>query len=159
QPCRRGHFFVQIADRDHVFFEYLPRETSATVGELFKGFKGYVQADAKSVYDALFRPPDAEGDATGAPPTEVGCWSHARRKFWEAAVAKSAVAREGLVRIGRLFALERQLKGRPVAEVKAMRAAIAHPHLDAFFAWAIAEHDAVAGERGLLRTALGYVLR
>ena len=28
QPCRRGHFFVQIADRDHVFFEYTPKETS-----------------------------------------------------------------------------------------------------------------------------------
>jgi hypothetical protein len=25
QPCRRGHYFVQIADRDHVFFEYAPR--------------------------------------------------------------------------------------------------------------------------------------
>jgi transposase len=159
QPCRRGHFLVQIADRDHVFFEYLPRETSAAVGELFKGFNGYVQADAKSVYDALFRPPDGDGDATGPPPTEVGCWSHARRKFWEAAVAKSAVAREGLARIGRLFALERELRGRPAVDVKAMRAAVARPHLDAFFAWATAEHQAVAGERGLLRTALGYVLR
>jgi hypothetical protein len=159
QPCRRGHYLVQIADRDHVFFEYLPRETSAAVGALFKGFKGYVQADAKSVYDALFRPPDGDGDATGPPPTEVGCWSHARRKFWEAAVAKSAVAREGLARIGRLFALERQLGGRPAAEVKAMRAAVARPHLDAFFAWATAAHQTVAGERGLLRTALGYVLR
>jgi hypothetical protein len=76
QPCRRGHYLVQIADRDHVFFEYLARETSAAVGELFKGFKGYVQADAKSVYDALFRPPDGDGESTGPPPTEVGCWSH-----------------------------------------------------------------------------------
>jgi hypothetical protein len=159
QPCRRGHYFVQIADRDHVFFEYLPRETSAAVGELFKGFKGYVQADAKSVYDALFRPPDGEGDSTGPPPTEVGCWSHARRKFWEATVAKSVAAREGLARITRLFALERQVRGRPAEEIKAMRAAIARPHLDAFFAWAAAEHQAVAGERGLLRTALGYVMR
>ena len=24
QPCRRAHFFVQIADADHVFFEYTP---------------------------------------------------------------------------------------------------------------------------------------
>ncbi len=159
QPCRRGHYLVQIADRDHVFFEYLPRETSAAIGELFKGFKGYVQADAKSVYDALFRPPDGDSDSTGPPPTEVGCWSHARRKFWEAAVAKSAVAREGLARIGRLFALERQLRGRPAAEIKEARAAIARPHLDAFFAWATAEHQVVAGERGLLRTALGYVVR
>ncbi|TMQ05428.1 MAG: hypothetical protein E6J90_49015 [Deltaproteobacteria bacterium] len=38
QSCRRGHFFVQIADGDHVFFEYAARETSATVGEMFRGF-------------------------------------------------------------------------------------------------------------------------
>lgn len=31
QACRRGHYFVQIADRDAVFFEYTPRETSAAV--------------------------------------------------------------------------------------------------------------------------------
>ena len=49
QPCRRAHFFVQIADRDHVFFEFTPRETSAAVAEMFKGFSGYVHADAKSV--------------------------------------------------------------------------------------------------------------
>jgi hypothetical protein len=56
QACRRGHCFVQIADRDHVFFEYTPKETSAAVAEMFRGFTGYVQADAKSVFDVLFRP-------------------------------------------------------------------------------------------------------
>lgn len=57
QPCRRAHFFVQIADADHVFFEYTPVETSAVVSQLFRGFSGFVQADAKSVYDVLYRPP------------------------------------------------------------------------------------------------------
>ena len=33
----------------------MPRETSAAIGKLFRGFSGYVQADAKSVYD-LFIP-------------------------------------------------------------------------------------------------------
>jgi transposase len=56
--CRHAHFLVQIADADHVFFEYLARETSAAIGELFRGFGGYVQADAKSTYDFLFTPPD-----------------------------------------------------------------------------------------------------
>jgi transposase len=32
----------------------MPRETSAAIGELFRGFSGYVQADAKSVNDVLF---------------------------------------------------------------------------------------------------------
>jgi transposase len=60
QPCRRGHFFVQLADKDFAFFEYVPRETSDAVVELFKGFSGYIQADAKSVYDVLYPAPNAE---------------------------------------------------------------------------------------------------
>jgi transposase len=158
QPCRRGHYFVQIADRDHVFFEYTPRETSAAVGDMFKGFSGYVQADAKSVFIILFRgPPDDEG--IEGVRVEVGCMSHLRRKLWEAAITKSAVAREGLVRLSRVFALERQWKHRPPVERHALRQAHARPHLEAFFAWAAVEYERVKDERGLVRTALGYAVR
>ena len=118
QPCRHAHFFVQIADRDHVFFEFTPRETSAVVGEMFKGFGGYVQADAKSVYDILFRPPDGEGaDVVEDRRLEVGCWAHGRRGLWEAAVVlKSAVAREGLFRIKRIYEFEKTWRGKPPDE-------------------------------------------
>jgi hypothetical protein len=82
QACRHAHFFVQIADRDHVFFEYTPRETSKAVYEMFRGFSGYVQADAKSGYDLLFREPRPDDDVEpdGATREEVGCWAHLRRK-------------------------------------------------------------------------------
>ena len=164
QPCRRGYYFVQIADRDHVFFEYTPRETSAAVSEMFKGFSGYVQADAKSVYDILFRPPpedppDGGADADRAERIEVGCLSHARRRYWEATIAKSAVAREGLARLGRVFALERKWKSHPPAERTALRQAHARPHLEAFFAWAEEQFALVKDQRGLLRSALGYSVR
>lgn len=162
QPCRRGHYFVQIADRDHVFFEYTPKETSAVVGEMFKGFSGYVQADAKSVYDILFRPPDDppdDGAADLAERIEVGCLAHARRKLWEATIAKSAVAREGLARLHRVFQLERKWKHLPPVEKQTMRQAHARPHLEDFFAWAEVELARVKDQRGLLRTALGYCVR
>ncbi|HEX4417786.1 MAG TPA: transposase [Kofleriaceae bacterium] len=127
RACRRGHYFVQIADADHVFFEYTPKETSAVVGEMFRGFSGYIQADAKSVYDLLFRAPDPrpadDGDPDLAVRHEVGCWAHARRKFWEAAITKDAVAREGLERIARIFALDRSWRGKPVDEIKSLREA------------------------------------
>ena len=143
QPCRRGHYFVQIADRDHVFFEYTPKETSAAVGEMFSGFSGYVQADAKSVYDILFlaarRSPGRRRCRRPRARKEVGCLSHARRKLWEATIAKSAVAREGLARLGRIFALERQWKERSPNERKDLRQAQARPHLEAFFEWAQTE--------------------
>ena len=58
-------------------------ETSAAIGELFRGFNGYVQADAKSVYDLLFkpaakRPPFEDGEPDLDERHEVGCWSRAR---------------------------------------------------------------------------------
>jgi hypothetical protein len=77
QACRRGHYFVLVADAEHVLFEYTPKEMSAAVRSMFEGFTGYVQADAKSVYDVLYRPPDAnaaddDSDESGQC-TEVAC--------------------------------------------------------------------------------------
>src|SRR5206468_5958858 len=82
QACRRGHYFVLIADRDHIFFDYTPKETSRVVSAMFRGYSGYIQADAKSVYDALFREPEEDADDDGALRHEVGCWAHCRRGVW-----------------------------------------------------------------------------
>ncbi len=43
-------------------------ETSGAVAAMFRGFSGYLQVDAKSVYDLLYRdprerPPDDDDDA------------------------------------------------------------------------------------------------
>jgi transposase len=97
QACAKGHFFVVLADKGHVFFEYQAKHTSDAVCSMFRGFKGYIQADAHCVYDALFRG-DARIDETDKPPDEVACWAHARRKFWEAAVTtQEPAAREALL--------------------------------------------------------------
>ena len=156
QPCWRGHYFVQIADRDHVFFEYVQKETSAAVRQMFEGFSGYIQADAKSVYDILFRAPEGGEVETKI---EVACWSHSRRKLWEATCAKSAVAREGLARVGHMFALEEAWRGESPDVILARRRQHLRPHLNAFFAWAEAEYERVRDQRGLLRSALGYAVR
>lgn len=167
QACRRGHYFVLLADRDHAFFEYTPTESSAFVAEMLKGFSGYVQADAKSVYDVLFVDPQERRrrlQKSGADPgevddcvrSEVACWSHCRRGFWEATVAKDPVAREGLARIGRIFALEEQWHDRSPADKLRLRDQYARPHVEAFFAWVEVERAKVAGTRGLLASALGY---
>jgi hypothetical protein len=165
QPCRRAHFFVQIADADHVFFEYTPVETSQVVSEMFRGFSGYVQADAKSVYDVLYRPPrerDRVGDdrADRAVRHEVGCWSHARTGLWEAAVAtQNVIAREGLARIMRMFQLERIWKDRFHDERKALRDRHLRPPVVAFFEFAEEEYERAKHQRGVLRSALGYCVR
>jgi transposase len=160
QPCRRGHFFVMVADRDHVLFEYVPRETSDAVREMFHGYSGYVQADAKNTYDVLFHRPDPAFDWDESEARhEVGCWCHARRRFYEAAIGKDRLAREGLWRIHKLFELEEAWKDEPPTNRKKLRDQRSRPLLDAFFAWAELEYAKVKDTRGLLRSALGYAVR
>ena len=157
QPCKKGHFFVVLADRDHIFFEYQPKHTSAAVCEMFRGFSGYIQADANAVYDALYR-----GDAVASgvdPPEEVACWCHLRRYFWEAATAKYALGREALLRIRVLFEREAEWSNLPPQKRYALRQQILKPLIDEFFTWAKLEYEKCKKERGLVASAFGYATR
>jgi transposase len=158
QACAKGHFFVVLADKDHVFFEYQPKHTSDAVCAMFKGFKGYIQADAHCVYDALFR-----GEAVGdddKPPDEVACWAHARRRLWEAAVTvKDPAAREGLLRVRALFKLEETWVDLAPKQRHERRQRISRPMLDDFFAWAESVFERVRGIRGPVASAFGYAIR
>ncbi|MGK2855753.1 MAG: IS66 family transposase [Thermoanaerobaculia bacterium] len=158
QACAKGHFFVVLADRDHVFFEYQPKHTSDAVCAMFKGFKGYIQADAHCVYDALFR--GEAVDEGEKPPDEVACWSHARRKWWEAAVTtKDPAAREALLRVHALFALEEGWADLAPKQRHERRQRISRPMLDDFFAWADGVFERVRSVRGPVATAFGYAIR
>lgn len=157
QACRHGHYFVLVADAGHVLFEYTPKETSDAVRSMFAGYRGYVQADAKSVYDILYRGPPGTDESGSC--IEVACYAHLRRKFWEAALAKSALAREGLARLGRIFDLDACWRHKPPSEIQRLRAAHLRPHADAFFDWAADHYEQVRHQRGLIRSALGYAVR
>jgi transposase len=155
QACRKGHFFVVLADRDHVFFEYQPKHTSEAVCEMFRGYSGYIQADAHAIYDALFR-----GEATtGPPPQEVACWSHCRRHFWEAACAKYPLGREALLRIRNLFRLDQSWAELAPQKRHALRNEKLRPFVDEFFDWAREQYDRAKAERGLVASAFGYAVR
>jgi transposase len=159
QPCAKGHFFVVLADKDHVFFEYQPKHTSEAVCAMFRGFKGYIQADAHCIYDALFRG-DARTSDTDKPPDEVACWSHARRKFWEAAIAtKDPAAREALLRIRMLFKLEQDWADLAPRQRHERRQRVSRPMLDDFFAWAGGVFERAGAVRGPVATAFGYAIR
>jgi len=157
QACRKGHFFVVLADKKHVFFEFQPKLTSAAVCEMFRGFSGYIQADAHAIYDALFRGDAVEDGAD--PPIEVACWSHARRRLWEAAVSGFAVGREGLLRVRKLYELDQAWSKLPPATRLQKRKSILAPLVDEFFAWVHTQNDLSSQERGLVSKALGYAIR
>jgi transposase len=159
QACAKGHFFVVLADKDHVFFEFQTKHTSDAVCSMFKGFSGYIQADAHCVYDALFRGDACDGPDE-KPPDEVGCWSHARRKFWEAAITtKEPVAREAVLYVRQMFQLEERWAGLAPKQRHAKRLLATKPLLDTFFAWAEGVFERVRGERGPVASAFGYVIR
>jgi len=64
-------------------------------------YQGILQADALSGYDTLC----AELGIVRA-----GCWAHARRHFYDARDSAPALVAEALARIGRLYAVEKQIK-------------------------------------------------
>jgi transposase len=171
QPCKKGHFLVMIADREHIVFEYLAKEDGKGIYRKFQGFEGFVQADAKSVFHLLFADADEfKAKTCGIQPTddedklehdgrvrvEVGCWYHCRRRFWEAAVSKCRVGQEGLIRIGRIFELDASWKGKPPSEIKHLREQFLRPHVNSFFSWVQEQRALFADRRGYTRTALGY---
>lgn len=159
QACTKGHFFVVLADKDHVFFEYQKKHTSDAVCEMFRGFTGYILADAHCIYDALYRG-DALVSPDDKPPLEVGCWSHARRKFWEAMVAtKDPPAREALLRMHMLFTLEEGWASLSPQQRHARRQLASRALVDNFFEWVKREYEGVRAVRGLLSTAFGYAVR
>ncbi|MBV8430980.1 MAG: IS66 family transposase [Solirubrobacterales bacterium] len=109
QGMKTGRLWASIGDHDHryVVYQYTPDRSGAGPGAIFQGFRGYLQADAYSAYDALY--------ASGAI-VEVGCLMHARRKFYEARTTDPKRSHEALAWIGLLYEVERQAKQWPGAE-------------------------------------------
>lgn len=162
QPCQKSHFLVMAADRDHLLYEYLEKENGRAIYSRFRGFDGYVQSDAKSVFNLLFADPSElatkapELEHDGCSRAEVGCWYHCRRRFWEAAVCKTVVGREGLVRIGRIFELDESWRKKPPSDIKRLREQHLRPHVESFFGWVNEQRVLYRAQRGYVRTALEY---
>jgi transposase len=135
-----------------VLFEYTSEHSSAAVSQLFKGFDGFLQADASSVYDILERGPPREDDRAI---TLVGCWAHCRRYFFDAAVCKYAVGVEGLKRIRAIYRADMTLRDLPPQKKKAQRLIIVSPLVDDFFVWVRSMRDSEQA-RNLATKALGY---
>ena len=81
---KTGRLWAYIGDHDHRFtvYDYTPDHSGAGPERVLKGYEGYLQADA------LLRsttPCSCDGTIV-----EVGCWMHARRKFYEARTSDPA---------------------------------------------------------------------
>jgi transposase len=139
QGIKTGRLWVSIGDHDHRYtvYTYTPDRSAAGPREIFKDFRGYLQADAYSAYDGLYR--------SGAI-VEVGCMMHARRKFYEARTGDPPRSHQALAWISLLYDVEREVKGRETEDYEAfvalrhrVRAERSRPIFDKFHAWLEAE--------------------
>jgi transposase len=110
-----------------VWFAYSPdRKGEHPAGHL-KNYRGILQADGYAGFNKLY-----ENGAI----LEAACWAHVRRKFFELDQAhQSPVAKEALMRIAELYAIEKEIRGRSPAERREARQARSRPLLEAMLEW------------------------
>jgi transposase len=109
-----------------VFFRYSPDRKAERPREHLARFRGVLQADAYAGFEQLY----------GERIQEAACWAHARRKFYEIHLDQdSPIAKEALERIGTLYDIESDIRGRPPDERLEMRQARAGPELNSMQAW------------------------
>ena len=135
-----------------VLFDYSPSRGGQTAARLLEGFAGYLQSDALGSYDV----------AAGPEVTQLGCWSHSRRKF-DAAIKSAdkatppplAVQAMGFIR--RLYRIDAEVKERPPEERHAHRQQHSQPLLEEFRGWLDANLAAGLTAGGMLATAFTYL--
>lgn len=136
-------------DPPAVWFQYSPdRKGERPVTHLRK-FAGILQADGYAGFDQLY----ARGDIV-----EAACWAHVRRKFYDIHVTNaSPIAAEALTRIGALYAIEADLRGRPPDQRQAARQARAGPLLAALHEW-LQRTLTTVSQKSELAVAMRYAL-
>ena len=110
-----------------VWFAYSQDRKGEHPRQHLKGFRGALQADAYSGFHHLY----GEGAIY-----EVACWAHARRKFHDVHLAHaSPTTTEAMLRIGALYGIEEEIRGKPAELRCSVRQARARPLLDSLRHW------------------------
>ena len=109
-----------------VWFAYSEDRRGEHPRQHMKNFTGALQADAYAGFHHLY------GDHI----YEAACWAHARRKFHDIHLAHaSPTTTEALARIGALYVIEDEIRGKPVDVRLSVRQARARPLLDELLKW------------------------
>ena len=110
-----------------VWFAYSPDRRGEHPRQHLQSFSGILQADAYAGFHHLYE---------GGRIQEAACWAHVRRKFYDLQVAHaSPLAAEALKRIGELYDIESEIRGRPPEKRLQARLTRAGPLLEALHEW------------------------
>jgi hypothetical protein len=153
---KTGRFWAYLRDeRPHggsappaVAYQYTPDRKGEHCRAHLASFSGHLHADGYAGYGELYR---REGAKPG-PVIEVGCWSHARRPFFDVHASNgSPIAKEALERIGVLFDIERPIAGKPRDVRQQVRAQLAKPRLEELATWLDQQLQRVPGRSELAK--------
>jgi hypothetical protein len=132
-----------------VWFAYSPDRKGEHPRQHLREFRGTLQADGYAGFHHLYEDGRIQ---------EAACWAHVRRKFHDLHIAlASPVAREAIERIGALYAIEREIRGRPPDERQAIRRARARPLVDDLRAWMEQKLSALS-RKSEMAAAIRYAL-
>jgi hypothetical protein len=110
-----------------VWFSYSPDRKGGHPRQHLSAFSGILQADGYAGFHHLYE---------GGKIHEAACWAHVRRKFYDIQVAtNSAIATEAVERIGALYEIEHEVRGKPAALRCEVRQARARPLIDELHDW------------------------
>ncbi|MGA8345070.1 MAG: IS66 family transposase [Candidatus Sulfotelmatobacter sp.] len=110
-----------------VWYCYTPDRKGEHPQAHLRDFTGTLQADAYAGYERVYE---------SGRILEAGCWAHVRRKFYDLLVAhKSPVAAEAVERIAGLYAIEKEIRGRPAEERREIRNTRSRPLLESLKQW------------------------
>jgi len=135
-----------------VWFAYSPDRKGEHPAEHLKNDRGILQADGYAGFNRLYE----KGDIR-----EAACWAHVRRKFHDLYQAhRSPIAKEALDRIGQLYGIEQEIRGRSPAERREVRQTRSGPLLESLLVWLksiedVAEVGCGAGDSVCTGTMVG----
>ena len=134
-------------DPPAVAYVYAPDRKAERPSEHLAGFTGVLQVDGYAGYNALGRSNQVQ---------LAYCWSHVRRGFYEIAASRP-VATEVLVRIAKLYAVEKDIRGRSPDDRRAARQELSLPVV-ADLRHFLETNLARASKKGKLADAIRYAL-
>jgi transposase len=169
---KTGRFWVYLGDKEHpqIVFTYTPSRSRNGPMEFLKGWgqdqRVYLQADAYGGYDGIYL-----GEA-GGQVTEVACFAHCRRKFYDARESDAATSTQALAYIRLLYDVEDQAKeqfesqtpgeggadARSLSAIRlALRQELSVPRLGQFHAW-LKSRQAAHGGPVLPKSPMGQAI-
>ena len=143
-----AHFWTYIGDAAHPYdvYDFTTNRTRDGPAQFLNGYSGYLHADAYGGYDGIYLESDGKIH-------EVACWSHARRKFYDARSSNPRQAHQALAWIGQLFDIEDRAAELDPEGRRALRQAEAIPILDRLEVWLGEQAD-----QTLPKSALGKAI-